>query len=348
MFQEVLSQYGLHLDQHNAEPHGSGLINFTWKISGKTEYLLQKINKNVFPEPKYIDENLFRLKQHLDLHWPDYPFTAPVSTSSGKTLVQFKGDFYRLFPFISNSKSINFVHCAEEAFQAAKQFGRFSRVLDGFETKTLHYTLPDFHNLPLRVIQFKTALKNASAERIEKARSEINLVTDLFSISERYEEIIKNPDFKLRVIHHDTKINNVLLDKETGAGLRVIDLDTVMPGYYISDVGDMMRTYLSEATEEEQNIEKIDIREDVFEAIYNGYMNEMGNFLTQTEKNEFIYSGKFLIYMQALRFLTDFLNGNIYYQITYPEHNLRRAANQLQLLKVYIAAEPDFEKIINK
>jgi len=346
MFQEILKQYGLFADKYKVEPHGSGLINSTWKIVGEKQFLLQKLNTKVFHQPKQIDENLGGLKRYLDEYHPDYPFIAPLSTPSGATLIHVSGEFYRLFPFVENSKSINFVSCAEEAYQAANQFGRFARVLDEYKTYELHYPLPDFHNLPLRVSLFKTALKNAKAEKIKEAAKEINQVISLFELSDHYEALIAKPDFKIRVTHHDTKINNVLLNASTGKGLCVIDLDTVMPGYYISDVGDMMRTYLSEANEEEQDVEKIHIREDVFEAIYSGYMDEMGYALTTTEKDEFIFSGKFMIYMQAIRFLTDFLNGDIYYQAAYPGHNLNRAANQLYLLHKYISSEPAFKKII--
>jgi hypothetical protein len=140
----------------------------------------------------------------------------------------------------------------------------------------------------------------------------------------------------------------VLLQAETGVGLCVIDLDTVMPGYFISDVGDMMRTYLSEAHEEEKDFSKITIREDVFAAIHKGYMEEMDQVLAFTEKQFFIYSGKFMIYMQAVRFIADFLNGDIYYKTSYAKHNLVRGLNQIDLLNKYIAKESKFEEIIKK
>src|SRR5690606_16193853 len=132
-----------------------------------------------------------------------------------------------------------------------------------------------------------------------------------------------------------------------GKGSCVIDLDTVMPGYLISDVGDMMRTYLSPANEEVQDLNQVSVRLEMFRAIFEGYMSELSDKLTATEKELFIYSGKFIIYMQALRFLTDYLNNDTYYGAVYPEHNLSRAKNQIKLLEEYIGAEKDFEKIIN-
>ncbi|RZK70536.1 MAG: aminoglycoside phosphotransferase family protein, partial [Pedobacter sp.] len=156
-------------------------------------------------------------------------------------------------------------------------------------------------------------------------------------IETQYRKILANKEIPLRVVHHDTKISNVLFD-DKDEGLCVIDLDTVMPGYYFSDVGDMMRTYLSETTEEETDISKIQIRPEILKAIYDGYMEEMSSVLTDQEKELFYYSGKFMIYMQALRFLTDYLNDDCYYHTTYPQHNLDRARNQLVLLQRYIQA----------
>ncbi|MEP6845974.1 MAG: aminoglycoside phosphotransferase family protein, partial [Panacibacter sp.] len=153
-----------------------------------------------------------------------------------------------------------------------------------------------------------------------------------------YENILQNPEFKKRVTHHDTKISNVLFDSDN-KGLCVIDLDTVMPGHFISDVGDMMRTYLSPAGEEESDLSAIEVREAYFEAIVNGYLSEMQDELTTTEKDYFIYAGKFMIYMQALRFMADYLNNDIYYGAKYELHNLNRAINQLTLLNRLVEKE---------
>ncbi|WP_316765482.1 aminoglycoside phosphotransferase family protein [Pedobacter frigiditerrae] len=346
MFQEILASYGLHYDNFKIEPYGSGLINYTWKVSGVDKnYLLQKINANVFKEPIRIDENLLELRKFLDKYAPDYLFVSPLPNLQNETLVVFNGDYYRVFPFIQNSTSLDFVKTPEEAYQAAKQFGEFAKELDGFNTKKLKYTLVDFHNLPLRVAQFKLAIQGASVERLLEAATEINELIKLEYIAEKYQELIDNGSLKKRVVHHDTKISNVLLHQQTGEGLCVIDLDTVMPGYYISDIGDMMRTYLSEANEEEKDLSKVVVREEMFFAIYRGYMEEMGDVLSTSEKEAFVFSGKFMIYMQALRFLTDFLNNDVYYHTTYPSHNLVRAKNQLQLLKSYLSLDPIFEKV---
>jgi hypothetical protein len=250
-----------------------------------------------------------------------------------------------LFPFIENSHTVDFLTASSQAYEAAKQFGRFTRRLNKFDLSTLSYPLKDFHSLSLRLQQFNEALVNAGNERKTAAATEIAHVLRLADISLEYEKIIHNESIPLRVIHHDTKINNVLFDDE-GNGLCVIDLDTVMPGYFISDVGDMMRTYLAEANEEEQDLDKIKIRDSFFAAIYAGYMEQMSIVLTVNEKHLFIYAGRFMIYMQAVRFLTDYLNRDVYYTASYPGHNLRRAQNQLRLLDDYMAHEAAFKNII--
>ncbi|WP_394353154.1 phosphotransferase enzyme family protein [Mucilaginibacter humi] len=251
--------------------------------------------------------------------------------------------YYRLLPFIKNSHTVDVVSEPSQAYEAAKQFGKFSRLLNDFDADSLKYTLPDFHNLSLRVDQFKSAIKNAAVDRLDKAAVEIKQIEKYEDIAETYRQLVEEKKIPLRVIHHDTKINNVLFDADD-KGLCVIDLDTVMPGYFISDVGDMMRTYLSPANEEERDLAKVFIQEDNFTAIYKGYMMEMGDVLTLAEKELFFYSGQFMIYMQAVRFLTDYLNGDVYYHTTYPGQNLVRAQNQLSLLNKYISAQTRLAK----
>jgi Ser/Thr protein kinase RdoA (MazF antagonist) len=345
---KILSAFGLNPKQHTTQPFGSGLINYTLKVSGNgKDYILQKINRNIFKSPYNIANNLARLQSYLKETYPDYPFIAPLRSASGDFLVKSEaGEYYRLFPFIEESKTIDFISSPKEAFEASRQFGRFAYVLKDFDANTLEYTLSDFHNLKLRFDQFKAACLTADEDRLSRAAVEVKEVYNHYNILQTYNQLITDNKLPVRVIHHDTKINNVLFDDEQN-GLCVIDLDTVMPGYYLSDVGDMMRTYLSPANEEEQDVSKIYIREDIFSAICEGYLSEMGSVLSETEKNHFIFSGKFMIYMQALRFLTDFLNGDIYYEIKYPDHNFARAKNQFKLLNEYIESEKKLEHLLS-
>lgn len=341
MFENILSVYGLDFDKAHIQPFGDGLINHTWKvIVEKKSYILQRVNKKVFKTPSDIDENLSMLSDYLSNKKPDYLFISPVIAINGASLIYIDSEYYRLFPFVEGSKSLNALTKADEAYEAAKQFGKFSKILADFKAEELNITIPDFHNLILRYAQFTDACTKASPDRLDKASECIAFISEHQEIVDIYRQILTNENIPLRVIHHDTKINNVLFNGKD-KGLCVIDLDTVMPGHFISDVGDMMRTYLCEASEEETNFDKIRIRKDFFKAIYDGYMEEMGDALTPEEKQYFSYSGKFIIYMQAIRFLTDYLQNDIYYGAKYEGHNFYRAKNQIVLLTEYLKAEQE-------
>ncbi|GAA3995106.1 aminoglycoside phosphotransferase family protein [Mucilaginibacter dorajii] len=347
MFDDILKSFGLNVAEYEIQAFGSGLINHTYKVSGNGgAYILQQINTAVFKTPEYIANNLALVKDYLNKIAPGYLFVAPLKTTNGEFMVKSAdGQFYRLFPFIKGSHTVNFLQDKKQAFEAAVQFGRFTHLLNDFDIDQLKYTLSDFHNLKLRFDQFKTASQNAEPAKLEQAATQIKEVYNHFEILQTYNQLVTNNEIPLRAIHHDTKINNVLFDDNQNA-LCLVDLDTVMPGYYLSDVGDMMRTYLSPANEEEKDLDKIHIREDFFRAIYKGYMTEMGDILTETEKQLFIFSGKLMIYMQGLRFLTDFLNDDIYYGAQYPSHNLTRAKNQFKLLFEYVNTEHIFKQLI--
>jgi Ser/Thr protein kinase RdoA (MazF antagonist) len=318
------------------EAFGSGLIHYTWKVSnpdtGKA-YILQRINDAVFHHPWNIAFNIKSIQEFLEQHYPDYLFIGPVKTKAGHDLFYDAAlGYFRLFPFVRGSHSIDIVSEPGQAYEAARQFALFTKLLSGYNVQSLKITLKDFHNMGLRYHQFEDALTNGNKERLDISKEFIAYLKGHRDIADVYEKIKNNPAFRLRVTHHDTKISNVLFDQEN-KGLCVIDLDTVMPGYFISDIGDMMRTYLSPANEEEADHSKICIREDFFDAIVSGYVSEMNNELTSEEKSHFVYAGKFMIYMQALRFLTDYLNNDRYYGAKYEQHNLDRAKNQIVLLQ---------------
>ncbi len=313
-----------------------GLINQTWKINTAPtlpDYVLQRINHHVFTQPLDIDFNHRQLADFLKNRFPDYLFVAPIENTEGGYLTHFEdGFYYRLLPFVPDSHTISVVATPEQAYEAAAQFGLFTQKLSGFDAKTLKNTIPDFHNLDLRFKQFQKAFLMGNVKRKAEAMPLILELKSQSTILETFLKICKSSHFKRRVTHHDTKISNVLFDSNQ-KGLCVIDLDTVMSGYFISDVGDMMRTYLSPVSEEEADFSKIEVRKPFYEAIVAGYSEAMGDALTPTEKQYFGYAGQFMIYMQALRFLADYLNDDVYYGAKYPTHNLVRAQNQAALLR---------------
>ena len=348
MLEQILNSFGLNPADHQIQFFGSGLINHTFKVTGNKGdmYILQQINSDVFKSPQDIADNLTLIQSYLNKLYPDYLFVGTIPAVSGEALIESgNGKYYRLFPFVKGSHTINFISNVKEAFEAAKQFGKFTFLLKDFDPARLKYTLTDFHNLQLRFDQFELAAKGASKLTTALASAQINEVYKHNNILQTYKHLLDNKEIPVRVIHHDTKISNVLFDNQQN-GICVIDLDTVMPGYLFSDVGDMMRTYLSPVSEEETELSKIHIRQDVFSAICKGYLAEMGPILTEKEKQYFVFSGELMIYMQAIRFLTDYLNNDIYYGSKYEGHNLNRAKNQFKLLHEYVTMQSKFRKIV--
>ena len=339
MFETIFKEFGIDANA-SVKPFGSGLINNTWLISeNENDLILQRINHNVFKQPFDIAINIRVIGEYLKAQHPDYLFIYPRKTIAGEEMIFIKEEgYFRLFPFIKNSHTTDIVISSSQAREAAKQFGLFTNLLSAFPVDKLKITLPDFHNLPLRYAQLETAIKEGNKERIKQSAAIISFLKNQHGIVTISEQTSTNTDFKKRVTHHDSKISNVLFD-ENDKGLCVIDLDTVMPGYFISDFGDMMRTYLSPVSEEEKDLSKIEIRDEYFKAIADGYLSEMGNELATVEKKYLVYAGKFMTYMQALRFLTDHLNNDVYYGAKYEGHNFIRANNQAILLKKIIEKE---------
>jgi Ser/Thr protein kinase RdoA (MazF antagonist) len=348
MISSILNQYDIRQEDSQVETLVSGLINRTWKITcGKQPFILQRINDHVFKKPYELAENIRMVDQYLGEHSPSYLFVSPIKNNRQEEIVFDKQEgYFRLFPFVQGSHTINVVSSPNQAYEAALQFGKFTKLLAGFDSEKLHITIPDFHNLTLRYQQFEESLKNGNVERIKQSAELISEIKKHHHILATYEKIKLNTQIRQRVTHHDTKISNVLFDDQ-GKGLCVIDLDTVMPGYFISDMGDMMRTYLSPANEEEKDFSKIEVRDDFFRAIVHGYLSNMSEEMANEEKKLILYAGSFLIYMQAIRFLADYCNNDSYYGARYEDQNFVRAGNQLRLLKSLEEKSELLQKIIS-
>jgi len=347
MIDSILKAYGIQASDCQVAPLVSGLINRTWKVTCAAEqFILQRVNTNVFKKPYELTENTSMLRQYLAESNPGYLFVAPLKTLRDEGIVHDNHEgYFRLYPFIKGSRTINVVTTPGQAYEAAFQFGKFTQLLSGFDASRLHFTIPDFHNLTLRYHQFEQSLLLGNAARIKECEQLIKDINYHRHILDSFEKIRQSASVKHRVTHHDTKISNVLFD-DKDKGICVIDLDTVMSGYFISDIGDMMRTYLSPANEEEKDFARIEVREDFFRAIVDGYLRCMRNELTVEEQGLIFYSGLFLIYMQAIRFLTDYFNDDVYYGATYSDQNLVRAGNQICLLKKMMEKKKVLEDIV--
>ncbi|HUB59309.1 MAG TPA: aminoglycoside phosphotransferase family protein [Puia sp.] len=335
MLSTVIRAFLPEMESYSLMPIGSGLIHHTWKVEtpGGRAHILQEVNTGVFRDPEAIAHNLSLIGRYLGAEAPEYSFVPPMQTADGAVFYRDeRGVFYRMFPFVSGSRTYDIVSSPEQAFEASRQFGLFTRNLRGFDVGQLRETLPHFHDLVLRYEQFDRAVCTGDDSRVSSCSELIEFLRGQRGLVEVYEGLKDDPGFRLRVTHHDTKISNVLFDQRD-KGLCVIDLDTVMPGYFISDVGDMVRTYVSPASEEEMDLDKVVVRREFYQAIYDGYLGEMGDVLSDSERARFSYAGLFMAYMQALRFLTDHLTGDVYYGARYKGHNYSRAANQARLLQ---------------
>lgn len=329
MIQVLLDQYGW--EEAIVVPLHQGLINQTYVVQAKQgDFILQNINTSVFKDPRAIDHNINTIGQYILAHVPAQLFTHLVPSQTGETLIEWEGNYYRAFKKI-NGKALDVLTNAQQAASAAAQFGNYTASLVGFPIGDLKDTIPQFHDLGLRYAQFETALIHGDRLRIDAVKDELETIKSYQSYLTRWKQFIQHKEAHLRVTHHDTKISNVLFKDEAEA-ICVIDLDTTMPGYFISDVGDMCRTYLCPVNEECQDLNQITVLKDRWEAIQSGYLKLMGEHLTSFEKDHFSFSGQFMIYMQAIRFLTDYINGDIYYTTNRQDHNLDRAKNQLRLL----------------
>jgi hypothetical protein len=346
MLIRVLDDFGFGIEGSVVTPFGSGLIHRTWRvqdIKGQV-YILQLVNDKVFINPDDIAHNISIIGSFLEKKRPDAIFPQPLQTVFGGAYSRSGGGYYRMFPFIAGTHTIDICTKSDQAFEASRQFGLFTAMLNDLDLDMLRHTITGFHDISLRYQQFMEALEKGDVFRKEESKEGIGFLLENRGIVDRFESIRKDPTFRLRVTHHDTKISNVLLDEQE-RGVCVIDLDTVMPGYIFSDLGDMMRTYLSPVSEEENDFSKIDVRPEFFEAIVEGYAGAMQSILTKEEHRSIFYAGEFMIYMQALRFLTDHLNNDRYYGAAYTGHNFVRGMNQVRLLQRYQEMKNDLEKI---
>jgi thiamine kinase-like enzyme len=332
---QVLPAFGFRPELYKISPITSGYINHTFKVAGKSQsFVLQRINKNVFTKPEVIASNLHHAATFLKHHHPDYLFLESQKTIDGKEMFYDEEGFpWRLFVFIENTMTVNKVHDERQAFEAAKGFARLTRNLSGCNVHQFRPTIDRFHDLSLRYQQFETAVSNAARDRLDEAAEDVKACQQFSYLVKEYQSLIDTGAMPLRVMHNDTKISNILFDAESGKSICVIDLDTLMPGYFIYDLGDMIRTFVSPVDEEEQDLQKVIVRTEVYEALVKGYLQEMDEVLTPGEKHAVDFSGKMMTYIMALRMLADYLNGDIYYVTTYPKQNLFRARNQIDLLR---------------
>jgi Ser/Thr protein kinase RdoA (MazF antagonist) len=304
----------------------SGLINSTFVLnSSNNSYILQAINTNIFPNYEKGLENILTVGNWLKRKNYPYSFPLPIKGSYLKV----ENEVWRLMPYVKNSISYNQVHSLDHVKSAANCLGEFYHLLSDFNAENLTITLPSFHNGNLITKKFEEVVFNGDKKRLLSTKVLISEIEKDLPILKKWDEVCNS--LPKRVVHYDTKINNFLFDKKTEEVLALIDLDTLMPGCVLSDVGDMIRTYSNPVGEESKEIIKVVCNMEIINTIRKEFTKKVT--LEKQEKENLFFGGMAITFMQSVRFLTDYLNGDSYYKTSYKDQNLVRAKNQWALYK---------------
>jgi Ser/Thr protein kinase RdoA (MazF antagonist) len=337
----------------NAALYGSGHINDSYcavfeQAAGPVRVILQRINHHIFKNPQALMENIERVTAHLAAQVNGAPdgnrrVLRLIRARSGKAWhVDAHGNTWRAYRFIEGARTYDAVERTAQAFEAAKAFGRFQQMLVDLPVPRLYDTIPDFHHTPKRFKAFEEVLAQDPAGRAILARPEIEFALAHKPIA----SVLLDAHLPERVTHNDTKFNNVMLDDETGEGICVIDLDTVMPGLALYDFGDMVRTTTSKAMEDERDLSKVNLEFPMFEALVRGYLSSAGGFLTKAEKQHLAFSGKLITFEIGIRFLTDYLAGDTYFKVHREGHNLDRCRTQFKLIESIEQQHERMERLV--
>lgn len=330
----------------------TGHINKTCLINPDSDrkFILQKINQEVFRDPLKLAFNLLRLNGIFGSKTVQYPYVFPKIhyPRNHMPLLREGGNYWRLMDYVDNTTSYRIPPNAEMAFEGAKAFGSFQKPLLDEPAISFYTPIMNFRNLNMRMRSLKSAIKRDVRKRKKTANEEIKKIIGLENINLDNHKLVKSGKLKKVICHNDTKPGNILFEAGSKHAKAVIDFDTVQAGYLIYDFGDMVRSFCNPVEEDSIDSDKIIVDKEKFEAIANGYFEEVGDQLNPLDKTNLSLGIKAIIFMQAVRFLTDYLNGDIYYKTTHPGHNLDRCRNQLQLLNNYIQQEVNLEKSLHR
>jgi len=355
-FLEIIKNFDLKDKVISVEPFGGGHINLTYlvKTAGGEKFILQYLNHNVFPEPLRVMENILLVTSHLQKKFGEMGKDQLrrtlnlVKTFDEKFWFEDNnGNFWRVFHFIKNSRECFAENNSDQAYEAAKAYGQFQSLLSDLPSEILYDVIPNFHNTFFRFEQFEEALNIDSANRAILAKPEIEFVKNRRLMTTKFVDCIENGSMKERVTHNDTKLSNVLFDIKTGEGLCVIDLDTVMSGLPLYDFGDCVRSATRTGPEDSENLDSIRMDLSVFEGLTCGYLETAGNFLSQLEIENLVFAGKLITLEIGIRFLADYLNGDIYFNTERKNQNLDRARVQFKMVQSMEEQEEEMEKIVD-
>lgn len=356
----ILNHFDFKGELIECEQFGSGHINSTYLVKykdtdGICSYIVQKVNTNVFKNIDDLMGNVFAvtsfLREKIEKNNGD-PYRETLNymkTLNGDLYYRNADDCYRAYRFVDNSKCCDSVDSSEIFEKSGIAFGRFQKYLSDFPAETLKETIPDFHNTIWRFEnEFLPAVEADRVGRAADCAKEIEFILNRKGDCTRLTELMDKGEIPVRVTHNDTKLNNVLFDNDSDEAICVIDLDTVMPGLALYDFGDSIRFGANTCAEDEKDTSKVAINLDYFRAYAKGFLSEAGSSLTMAEKDNLAFSAKLMTFECGMRFLTDYLNGDTYFKIAYPEHNLVRAKCQLALVADIEKHMAEMEDIIHQ
>lgn len=326
------------------QPCGNGHINDTYRMSFEhngtvKRYSLQHMNRTVFTDPVSLMENILHVTEYLKKQIllqggdPQRETLDFVYSRDGKPyFVDSYGEYWRSYHFIEDAYALEEAGNAQDFYESAVAFGNFQKMLNGFPADTLHETIPNFHNTKMRFAAFEKAVEQDCCHRAGGVQKEIQFVKDRYDVACLLVDLQEKGVLPLRVTHNDTKSNNVLIDQATCKGLCVIDLDTVMPGLAVNDFGDSIRFGASTAAEDEKDLSKVSCDLELYDIYIKGFIKGCDGILTRAEIEYLPVGAKVMTYECGMRFLADYLSGDVYFRTAYPEHNLDRARTQLKLV----------------
>lgn len=358
--QKIAEQFQIFGDFVNGEPYGSGHINDTYKISylvagTPVHYLLQRINHHVFTAPANVQSNILRVTRHIAARLTE----TGAKDISRRTLTvvptrydepvyhDVEGNWWRMYLFVEKATTYDVIQSTDQAFLVAKAFAGFQSMVADMPAPRLHETIPNFHNTVKRYEALQTAIQKDAFNRVKDVQPEIEFVQARAGEFGRLLERQAKGEIPERITHNDTKLNNVMLDDKTGEGICVIDLDTVMPGLALYDFGDMCRTATATAAEDETDLSKVYSRMDMFEALAKGYCSA-AKFLVPAEKEELAFSARLITMTIGIRFLTDYLSGDVYFRIKRPGHNIDRCRTQFKMVASMEEQSEQMEQIVRE
>ena len=336
----------------------AGHISHTFFVDcgeGNKGYIIQKLNTQIFKDPYALMANIKGVCSHIKRKIKEEggdvlrETRTVISTKDGDDYyVDPDGGYWRAFLAIDNVVSYDFPDSCELFYKSAVAFGKFARQLDDYPASTLHEIIPDFHNTKKRMEDFKAYVKADKMGRAAEVEDEIRFALSKEPMCSYITDGLKMGRFKTRVTHNDTKISNVLMDADSGEGVCIIDLDIVMPGSILYDFGDAIRVGASTAPEDETDLSKVGLDLEMFETFVRGFVTELRGYISDEEILSLPMGAYLMTLETGLRFLGDYLNGDVYYHISYPEHNKDRAKNQLCLLSDMGAKIGAMQEIVKK